>query len=87
MALPNIGFDIVDVRSVADLLVKAMETQHIVPSKELPNLLVRLLSNFDASIKPILVDLAVKRKVDISKARRDLQCRFPVAKYAREPKR
>ncbi|SDG59866.1 dihydroflavonol-4-reductase [Dyadobacter soli] len=101
-ALPNIGFDIVDVRSVADLLVKAMEAPHAageryiasagyltfkeiavilkehfpnrkVPDKQLPNLLVRLLAHFDASIKPILVDLGVKRKLDISKARRELQ--------------
>nr|WP_295924182.1 NAD-dependent epimerase/dehydratase family protein [uncultured Dyadobacter sp.] len=101
-ALPNIGFDIVDVRSVADLLIKAMETPHAageryiasagyltfkeiavilkeyfpnrkIPNKQLPNLLVRLFSNFDTSIKPILVDLGIKRKLDISKARRDLQ--------------
>jgi dihydroflavonol-4-reductase len=100
-ALPKIGFDIIDVRSVADLLIKVMEMpnakgqryiassgylsfkeiatilkQHYpgrkIPSKELPNFFVRLLSNFDATLKPILIDLNIKRKIDNSKATREL---------------
>ena len=101
-ALPKIGFDIVDVRSVADLLIRAMEMpqaagkryiassgyltfkeiafilkQHYpnrkIPTSELPNFAVKLFSYFDASLKPVLIDLGIKRKADISKAERELQ--------------
>jgi dihydroflavonol-4-reductase len=101
-ALPKIGFDIVDVRSVADLLIKAMEMPQAankryiassgyltfkevammlkqqyphrkIPTSELPNFIVRILSNFDASLKPILIDLGIKRKINISKATKELQ--------------
>jgi len=101
-ALPKIGFDIVDVRSVADLLIKAMKHPRAaneryiasagymtfkeiaqilkryypdrkIPSSELPNFAVQLFSNFDQSLKPILVDLGIKRKVNNSKAYKDLQ--------------
>jgi dihydroflavonol-4-reductase len=101
-ALPKIGFDIVDVRSVADLLIRAMEMPQAagkryiassgyltfkeialilkkhypnrkIPTWELPNFAVRLFSNFDASLKPILIDLGIKRKTDISKAEEELQ--------------
>jgi dihydroflavonol-4-reductase len=43
-----------------------------VPSKELPGFFVRLLSNFDKSLQPILIDLGIKRKIDISKAVNEL---------------
>lgn len=98
-ALPNIGFDLVDVRSVADLLILAMEKpeaanerfvgsahylkfkevaqilkekypQKKIPSGILPDFLVKLFSNFDKSLKPVLLDLSVERKVDNSKAKR-----------------
>lgn len=101
-ALPNIGFDIVDVRSVADLLIKAMELPQAankryiasagyltfkeialilkqkypnrkIPTSELPNFMVRLFSNFDSSLKPILVDIGIKRKIDNTKGIRELQ--------------
>lgn len=101
-ALPKIGFDIVDVRSVADLLIRAMEMpqaankryiasagyftfkeisqvlrQHYpfrkIPHSELPNFAVRLFSLFDPSVKPILVDLGIKRKTAIDKAIKELQ--------------
>lgn len=101
-ALPKIGFDIVDVRSVADLLIRAMEMpqaagkryiassgylafkevalilkQHYpnrkIPTSELPSFAVKLFSNFDASLKPILIELGIKRKTDISKAKKELQ--------------
>lgn len=108
-ALPNIGFDIVDVRSVADLLVRAMELPQAagrryiassgyltfkeiaailkkqyparkIPAAELPGFMVRFLSNFDSSLKPILIDLGIKRKLDITKATRELQWQpLPVA--------
>jgi len=100
-ALPRIGFDIVDVRRVADLLIRAMERpeaanqryagsagfasfkdiadtlrkafpNHKIPKRELPNFAVRLFSNFDASLKPILIDLGLERKVDHRKAARQL---------------
>ncbi|MBT2622668.1 aldehyde reductase [Chryseobacterium sp. ISL-6] len=101
-ALPKIGFDIVDVRSVADLLIRAMELPQAknqryiassgyltfkdiaailklhnpdrkIPSKELPDIFVKLLSNFDTALKPILIDLRIKRKIDTSKAINELQ--------------
>ncbi|WP_207514573.1 SDR family oxidoreductase [Longitalea luteola] len=100
-AIPRIGFDIVDVRSVADLLIKAMEMKEAankryiasagyltfkevamilkeqypgrkIPSAQLPDFMVRLFSYFDASLKPILVDVGVKRKIDNTKAVREL---------------
>ncbi|NQD69286.1 NAD-dependent epimerase/dehydratase family protein [Sphingobacterium shayense] len=96
-ALPKIGFDIIDVRSVADLLTKALVdpsaagNRYIASSgyasmrdiaiilkekyqdrkistSQLPNLLARLFSNFEPTLKPILLDLGIKRKVDIRKA-------------------
>lgn len=101
-ALPDIGFDMVDVRSVADLLIRAMESPKAanqryigsagylkfkdvaqilkeefpdkkVPSKVLPNFVIRLFSNIDPSLKPVLVDLGVTRKVDNSKAVNELE--------------
>ena len=100
-ALPNIGFDMVDVRSVADLLIRAMESPQAanqryvgsagflkfkdvarilkeaypkrkIPSAALPNFAVRWFSNIDKSLKPILIDLGVERKVDNTKARKEL---------------
>ncbi|PWV54350.1 aldehyde reductase [Chitinophaga sp. S165] len=101
-ALPKIGFDIIDVRSVADLLIRAMEMpqaanqryiassgyltfkdiamilkEHYphrkIPTSQLSNYLVRLFSNFDTSLKPILLDLGIKRNLDITKAAKELQ--------------
>lgn len=100
-ALPKAGFDIVDVRSVADLLLKGMEMPQAankryiassgyltfkeialilkqkypnrkIPTSELPNMIVRLFSNFDTTLKPILIDLGIKRKVEITKAKKEL---------------
>lgn len=100
-ALPNLGFDMVDVRSVADLLIKSMELPSAahqryiasagymrfkdvaqvlknaypdrkIPSSVFPNFMVRLFSNFDTSLKPILIDLGTERKVDNSKAQKEL---------------
>ena len=97
-AIPLIGFDVVDVRSVADLHVRAMESataagerfigsagflslQEVtmilreaypdrkVPKRKLPNFAVRLLSNVDGTLKPILLDLGVERRVDNRKAK------------------
>ena len=98
-ALPNIGFDMVDVRSVADLHVKAMESDkannerfvgssgflsfkqvadilranyqgYKIPKSVLPNFAVRLFSNIDPTLKPILNDLGIERRVDNSKAKK-----------------
>ena len=100
-AIPQIGFDMVDVRSVASLLILAMEhpaaanQRYIgsagyltfsrvaailkqtypkmkIPSALLPNFMVRLISNFDATLKPILLDLGTERKMNHAKAIRDL---------------
>lgn len=96
-ALPKIGFGVVDVRSVADLHILAMENaaangerfigtagyrtfkemalviknaypDRKIPQRELPDFAVRLFSNFDTSIKPILVNLGARRELDFSKA-------------------
>lgn len=100
--LPKLGFDIVDVRSVADLQIRAMEhpkaggerfigaadylkfkdigeiikqeyPDRSIPTKTIPGFLVRLFSLFDPTLKPVLLDLGVERKVDSSKARSLLQ--------------
>ncbi|RIH67002.1 aldehyde reductase [Mariniphaga sediminis] len=98
-ALPDIGFEIVDVRSVADLLIRAMEVPEAanerfigsagflklrtvaqmlkeaypekkIPSKVLPNFMIRLFATFDKSVQPVLIDLGLERKVDNSKAKK-----------------
>lgn len=101
-AIPKLGFDMVDVRSVADLHIRAMEMPEAsgqrfvgssgflsfkevadilrkkypkkkIPKMVLPNFAVRLFSNFDQTLKPILIDLGVERKVDNSKAQKLLK--------------
>ncbi|WP_405207680.1 SDR family oxidoreductase [Aquimarina sp. LLG6339-5] len=96
-AIPKIGFDMVDVRSVADLHIRALETPEAagerfvgsagymtfrevanilrenypnkkVPKFTLPDFAVRLFSNIDKTIKPILIDLGTERKVNNNKA-------------------
>ncbi|AXT50759.1 aldehyde reductase [Aquimarina sp. BL5] len=96
-AIPKIGFDMVDVRSVADLHIRAMEVPEAagerfvgsagfltfeevasiirkkypnkkVPKFSLPNFAVRLFSNLDKTIKPILIDLGAERRVNNNKA-------------------
>lgn len=100
-AIPKIGFDMVDVRSVAELLILAMEKpeaanqryagsagyirfkdvvgvlkkaypQRKIPTALLPDFAVRLFSNFDKTLKPILLDLSVERKINNSKAKTQL---------------
>jgi len=97
-ALPKIGFDCVDVRSVAELLILAMEKpeaanerfigsngflsfQEIalilkkeypdrkIPTRLLPNFMVKLISNLDTTIKPILIELGKQRRVNNAKAK------------------
>ncbi len=98
-AIPQIGFEIVDVRSVADLQIRAMEMKKAagqrfnasvgfmkfkeiadilrveypdkkIPKKTLPNFMTRFISNFEKTLKPILIDLNVERKLDNSKAKK-----------------
>lgn len=100
-AMPKIGFEIVDVRSVAKLLVDALEIEkaagnrymasegHMsmkevaevlkthfperkISTTNLPNFLARLMSIFEPALKPVLLDLGLRRKVDASKAKREL---------------
>lgn len=97
-AIPQLGFETVDVRSVAELHVLAMESKEAanerfactagflffkdvadilrtkysdrkIPKASLPNFMVRAFSNFDATLKPILIELGHKRKVDSSKTK------------------
>lgn len=100
-AVPNIGFDMVDVRSVAEMLIRSMQIpaaagerficsagflsfkeissilrtkypEHKIPRKVLPNLLTRLLSCFEKSLRPVLLDLGKERKTDNTKAKQML---------------
>lgn len=100
-AMPKIAFEIVDVRSVAQLLVDVIEKKHAAgnrfmassghmtmkqlanvlklnyPDKkiknlEMPNFLSRFIALFEPSLKPILLDLGITRKIDASKAKRVL---------------
>lgn len=100
-AIPDIGFEVIDVRSVADLLIRAMELpqaanqryigaagfmkfkdivailktaypQRKMPQRKLPDWLVRLFSNFERALKPILNDLGTERRLDNSKAKQQL---------------
>ncbi|MEM6630895.1 MAG: aldehyde reductase [Bacteroidota bacterium] len=97
-AIPKIGFDMVDVRSVADLLIRAMELPEAagerfigsagylsfkevanslrqaypdrkIPQSVLPNFAVRLFARIDPTLKPILNDLGIERRVDNRKAK------------------
>ena len=100
-AIPDLYFDIVDVRSVADLLIKAMETPKAkdnrflattemlsmkqiaailkeefpdkkIPKREIPDFMVRLFSNFDTTLKPVIVDLGYQRRTDNTKSKTEL---------------
>ncbi|KAA1247875.1 aldehyde reductase [Aquimarina sp. RZ0] len=97
-AIPKIGFEMVDVRSIAELHIKAMEEPKAagerfigaagfldfndvaailrakyphkkIPKISLPDFAVRIFSNFDKAIKPILIELGTQRKVDATKAK------------------
>lgn len=96
-ALPQIGYDLIDVRSVADLHILAMESsqaagqrfigsvgfasfkdiadilrphypKHPIPSRVLPGFMVKMFSVIDPTVKPILLDLGIERRVSHSKA-------------------
>ncbi|MEJ7740062.1 MAG: NAD-dependent epimerase/dehydratase family protein [Chitinophagaceae bacterium] len=100
-AVPKIGYEIVDVRSIASLLILAMEQPQAanqryigsagyltfsdmagilkksypkmkIPSLKLPNFMLHILSLFDATLKPVLLDLGTERKMNNSKAINDL---------------
>jgi dihydroflavonol-4-reductase len=97
-AIPKIGFEVVDVRSLAEMHVLAIESKQAagerfiaaagfmsfknvadilrkaypdrkIPKAPLPNLATRFISNFETTLKPILLDLNVERRLDSSKAR------------------
>lgn len=101
-AVPKIGFEIVDVESLADLLLKAMVApqaagnryiaaagyltfkeiaqllkqrypERKISTKELPNILTRFFAIFEASLKPILLELGITRKLKTDKAVKELQ--------------
>ncbi|WP_261511236.1 SDR family oxidoreductase [Chryseobacterium paludis] len=101
-AVPQIGFEVIDVRSVADALIKAMEVtsaannryllssgflmmkdiaqilkkvypERKIPTRELPNFIVKLFSKFDSSLRPVIIDLGVKRRVNVDRAKNELQ--------------
>jgi len=100
-ATPKIGFDIIDVRSVAELLILAMEMPQSagkryiasagylsfaqiakilkqqypgrkIATRELPNCATRIFSLYEKNLKPILLDLGIKRKTYIYKAINEL---------------
>lgn len=39
-----------------------------IPSRKLPNFMVSILSHFDVTLKPILLDLGIERKMNDAKA-------------------
>ena len=100
-AIPNVGFPSVDVRSIADLHIKAMLSKEAdgerflgvdsylafkqisdtlkenypdkkIPTRVLPDFIVRFLSIFDTSLKQILIDLGSKRQIKTDKAKKML---------------
>jgi dihydroflavonol-4-reductase len=97
-AIPRTGYEIVDVRCVADLHIRAMESEEAanqrfggsagylsfqdmaeilrqeypdrkIPRSMMPDMILKLFSRFDGSVKPLLVDLGAERKMDCSKAK------------------
>jgi dihydroflavonol-4-reductase len=102
-AIPQIGFDMIDVRSVAEMHVLAMEAPEAkgerficsggfmsfkevaqilreaypknkkIPTRSLPDFMTRLIAIIEPTLKPILIDLSVERRVDNSKARKLLK--------------
>lgn len=106
-AMPKIGFEMADVRAVADAHIKALENPNAsgnrylcangylefkdiadilrvefpnnkIPSKTLPDFMVKLFSVFDKETKPILNDLGAKRTIDNSKIKKELSWK-PIA--------
>jgi dihydroflavonol-4-reductase len=106
--IPRIGFEIVDVRDVADLHIKAMESPHAdgqrilatagyttmasmaqtlrqafpdrkIPSRLLPNWLMRTLGLVDGSVRQATIEIGAERKANSAKARNllDWQPRSP----------
>lgn len=100
-AMPKIGFEMVDVRAVADAHIRALENPNAsgnrylctngymefkdiaeilreefpknkIPSKTLPNFMVKIFSAFDKETKPILNDLGAKRTINNSKIKKEL---------------
>ncbi|WP_235271006.1 aldehyde reductase [Flavobacterium sp. 316] len=100
-AMPKIGFEMADVRAVADAHIKALENPNAsgkrylcangymefkdiaeilreefpndkIPSKTLPNFMVKLFSIFDKETKSILNDLGAKRTINNSKIKKEL---------------
>jgi dihydroflavonol-4-reductase len=96
--IPKIGYEIVDVRSVAELHILAMERpeaagerfigaagfmtfrdiaevlkreypERRIPKSVLPNVATKVISNFEKTLKPLLIDLSVERRLDHSKAK------------------
>lgn len=102
-AIPQIGFDMIDVRSVAEMHVLAMEAPEAkgerficsggfmtfkevaqtlreaypknkkIPTRSLPDFMTRFIAMIEPTLKPILIDLGVERRLDNSKAKKILQ--------------
>jgi len=100
-AIPKIGFEIIDVRSVAQLLISTLENplaagnryiasaghmsmkevamvlkKHFpsrrIKTANLPNVMAKIFAVFEPALKPVLLDLGLRRKVDASKAKKQL---------------
>ncbi|MEM7486499.1 MAG: aldehyde reductase [Bacteroidota bacterium] len=98
-ALPKMGFSLVDVRSAADMHIKALKTPNIhgqrficvddfltikgvamilkekfphrkIPTRELPDFVIKLFANFDPEVKPMLSELGAKRQHTNKKAKK-----------------
>jgi hypothetical protein len=57
----------VDLKMIADLL-RPKFPQYKIPKKMLPDFLVRFISLFDKTIRPVLIDLGIRRTADATKA-------------------
>jgi nucleoside-diphosphate-sugar epimerase len=58
-------------RDISAILMKAYPEKKI-PSREFPDWVVRIFSNFEPTLKPVLIDLGAERKLNHSKAVNEL---------------
>jgi len=59
---------------VADILRKTF-SQVKIPKASLPDFATRIISKSEKTLKPILLDLSIERRLDSSKARKILNCK------------
>jgi dihydroflavonol-4-reductase len=60
-------------KDVAQILHEAYPKNRKIPTRSLPNFLTRFFAMIEPTLKPILIDLGVERRLDNSKARKLLK--------------